>query len=351
MELIRSYLLCFGWAMVFGITCPLQAAAMENEDCLGCHADADTVRANQVIEPLRFDHTAHAEMGCTACHSLATSHPDDGVPPTKAACGDCHQEISTEYARSEHATGAACGDCHNPHAVHATDAVSGIDMNRQCASCHEPAEMASAHGTWLPQSDLHLEMLPCISCHTGSENFVINLFISKRQIDTRSGVPARGEVFNLATHEELQKLAGEKDIATLIDTNGTGTISIAELRRFNGTSRYPDLRLKGMLTPEVVTHNVQILDNRWDCTFCHASGTDAMQTSFISLPEPDGSYRRLPVEKGAVLDALNGTPDFYMMGATRNASMNLLGLAIIAGGLVMPVGHGLLRFLTRKNRR
>jgi hypothetical protein len=40
-----------------------------------------------------------------------------------------------------------------------------------------------------------------------------------------------------------------------------------------------------------------------------------------------------------------------MMGATRNASLNLLGLAILAGGLVMPVGHGFLRFLTRKNRR
>ncbi len=40
-----------------------------------------------------------------------------------------------------------------------------------------------------------------------------------------------------------------------------------------------------------------------------------------------------------------------MMGATRNASMNLFGLAILAGGLVMPVGHGLLRFLTRKNRQ
>lgn len=351
MRRIRNTFLTFGLVVAVGIACPFHAAAMENEDCLGCHAAADVVGADHSIDPLRFDHTAHAELGCTACHSLEVNHPDDGVSPTKAACGDCHQEISHEYAKSEHATGAACGDCHNPHAVHSTNAVSGIDMNRQCGSCHEPAKMASAHGAWLPQAELHLEMLPCVSCHTGSKNFVINLFISKRQIDMQSGVPARGEIFNLATHEELQKVAGDKDVATLIDTNGTGTISISELRRFNGTSRYPDLRLKGMLTPEVVTHNMQILDNRWDCTFCHASGTDVMQTSFISLPEPDGSYKRLPVEKGAVLDALNGTPDFYMMGATRNASMNLLGLAIIAGGLVMPVGHGLLRYLTRKNRR
>ncbi len=31
--------------------------------------------------------------------------------------------------------------------------------------------------------------------------------------------------------------------------------------------------------------------------------------------------------------------------------MNLLGMAIIAGGMVMPIGHGTLRFLTRKNRQ
>jgi hypothetical protein len=224
-------------------------------------------------------------------------------------------------------------------------------MNRQCGSCHLAGEMSAAHGVWLPQADLHLEMLPCISCHTGSKNYVINLFPSKRRIHRESGIPLRGEAFELASFEELATLTGEKDIDSLIDTDGDGTVTLQELRRFNGRSGYTDLRLKGMMTPEVVTHNLQILDNRWDCTFCHSSGPGAMQTSFLFLPEADGSYRRLPVEKGAILDVLNGTPDFYMMGATRSASMNIIGLVILAGGLVMPVGHGMLRFLTRKNRR
>ena len=63
------------------------------------------------------------------------------------------------------------------------------------------------------------------------------------------------------------------------------------------------------------------------------------------------SFKRVPVEQGAVLDALFGTPDFYMVGATRSKAMNYIGLAIISGGLVLPIGHGSLRFLTRKNRR
>jgi hypothetical protein len=40
-----------------------------------------------------------------------------------------------------------------------------------------------------------------------------------------------------------------------------------------------------------------------------------------------------------------------MTGATRNGTLNKIGLAIIVGGLVMPVGHGFIRFLTRKNRQ
>jgi hypothetical protein len=106
-----------------------------------------------------------------------------------------------------------------------------------------------------------------------------------------------------------------------------------------------------MMTPETVTHDFRLLANRRDCSFCHASGPDARQTSFISLVQSDGSYRRVPVEQGAVLDALYGTPDFYMVGSTRSKALNYIGAMIIAGGLVLPIGHGSLRFLTRRNRQ
>ena len=76
-----------------------------------------------------------------------------------------------------------------------------------------------------------------------------------------------------------------------------------------------------------------------------------MQASFVAFPGSNGGYTRVPVEKGAVLDLLYGTPDFYMMGATRNATLDRIGLGIIAAGLIMPIGHGGLRFLTRKNRK
>jgi predicted CXXCH cytochrome family protein len=330
------------------IASPLGAAALESDACLGCHGDAEAVGEELAVDPSAFDHTAHGEMGCSACHASVTDeHPDDGPAPTKAGCRDCHPDVADEYAATGHAGNVACGDCHNPHAAHSSREVSGNDMNHTCFACHGNDEMAAAHGSWLPQADLHLEMLPCVTCHTASEDYVITLYLSKPGAREGAGYM----IFELADHEELAKLANGGDIGSLIDTDGDDFVSLAELRAFSVAPRTRTLRLKGMLMPEVVTHNLQILDNRRDCTFCHASGPGAMQTSFVALPRPDGTYDRMRVEQGAILDALNGTPDFYMMGATRNASLNILGLLILAGGLVMPVGHGALRFLTRKNRR
>jgi len=323
------------------------AWAMESEDCLGCHSDADMVGAGLVIDSQHFDATAHAEMGCPTCHaSVTAAHPDDGVPPSKASCQDCHEDVQAEYAASMHGQNAACTDCHNPHDVHDPTEVSGHDMNQQCDTCHIEADSIQLHAQWLPQAELHIGALACVACHTGSENYVITLYVSKRESDPRYGD------FDLATFRDLKKVAGDADVASLLDRNADGSVSIAELKTFNENIAYQTqgLRLKGMMTPEHVTHSFQILENRWDCSFCHASGPKAMQTSFISLPQADGSYGRLAVENGAVLDALNGTPDFYMMGATRNASLNIIGLIIIAGGLVMPIGHGTLRFFTRNNR-
>ena len=105
------------------------------------------------------------------------------------------------------------------------------------------------------------------------------------------------------------------------------------------------------MMPEVVTHNYQILNNRWDCTFCHASGPNVQQISYLAFPEQDGTYSRMIVEKGAILDILYGTPDFYMTGFTRSTILSIIGGLIVASGLMVPIVHGTLRFLTRNRRK
>jgi predicted CXXCH cytochrome family protein len=320
--------------------------AGKSDTCLSCHENNGTVGARYVIDAEQYNHTSHARIGCAACHdTVSPGHPADRVTSQRTACSGCHSDIAEEYARSGHAGKASCGDCHNPHRVSAPEEISGQQMNRMCARCHSREAMEARHATWLPQADLHLDMLPCVSCHTASANYLITLHIIKRDGDNPYGE------FRLASFAELDKLAGGKDIRSLIDTNGDTYISLAELRLFNQKQDQRLLRLQGVMVPEQVTHDFKTLESRWNCTFCHASGPNAMQRSILALPERNGTFKRIEVEKGAVLEALGSTPDFYMTGATRNATLNKVGLAIIAGGLVMPVGHGFLRFMTRKNRK
>ncbi|WP_239031676.1 cytochrome c3 family protein [Geomonas diazotrophica] len=314
-----------------------------NQACLSCHGKTGEVPKGSFVDPQRFTLTAHASIGCAACHAIVPSNHPDGTKVPKADCRDCHSGISDEYAKGLHAAKTACSGCHNPHLVQNPKDVSGQEINMICSNCHNSLEMTAKHGEWLPQSELHLRMLPCITCHTGAKDYYISMYIVKSKGDSRFG---KQEVVEYA---ELKAMAGGRPIVSLIDTNRDNYVSLEELRVFNHSQK--SLRLYGMMTPSTVSHKFEILDSRRNCSFCHTSGSGLMQTSFIAVPDEKGSFLRVPVEKGAVLDALYAAPDFYMMGSTKNANLNNVGLAIICCGLIMPVGHGFVRFLTRKNRK
>ncbi len=327
------------------------AAEYGNDKCLSCHGKPEIIKQagqRMYLDPVKFATTTHSVIGCQTCHdTLTPTHPEDGSRPAKASCKECHSAVQSEYAASLHGNKATCNDCHNPHEVKQVIASSGEEMNGKCAKCHSLGKVAKSHAKWLPQADLHIEALPCVTCHTSSKNYVITLSIQKRQPGNTSF-----EDFKLAKYEELIAFNPiNNDVSRMIDKNGDRIISLKELREFNYEVRKKNMRLWGMMTPEVATHSFQILENRWDCSFCHASGPKAMQKSVMAFPDITGGYTRLEVENGAVLDLLYGTPDFYMMGSTRSSALNILGALIIAGGLMMPIGHGTMRFLTRKNRK
>ena len=318
----------------------------KNGNCLGCHGTRDKVISKFFIDPAKYRHTNHARIGCPSCHDSAVvaGHPSVKKASAKTDCRFCHTDIADEYAQSSHAGKASCNGCHDPHQAKTPAEISGSDINKMCANCHDHFGIMASHAKWLPQAELHVEMLPCITCHTGSRNYVINLYIINRQ-----GIPHQGK-FEPAGYDEMKRLAGGKNILSLFDTNGDNYVSLTELNSFNTNPAYKGLHLQAMMTPEIITHSFQILDNRRDCTFCHVSGPGAMQTSYIAIPEEIGTFRKVAVEKGAVLEALNSTPDFYMTGKTRNSILNKVGLLILLGGMVMPVGHGLLRYLSRNIR-
>jgi predicted CXXCH cytochrome family protein len=319
----------------------------KNGNCLDCHGTNGKVGSKYFIDPARYSHTNHAKIGCPACHdgAVVAGHPTVKKASAKTDCRICHTDIAADYAKSSHFSKVPCSGCHDPHRANTPSEISGSDINKMCAGCHEHFVIMASHAKWLPQAELHIEMLPCITCHTGSKNYVINFYIVNQP-----GIVHQGK-FAPVGFDELKRLAGGKDILSLIDTNNDHYISLTELRNFNSNPAYKGLHLQGMMTPETVTHSFQILDNRRDCSFCHASGPGAMQTSFIAVPEQNGTFLKVAVEKGAVLEvALNSTPDFYMTGKTRNSMLNKVGLLIIVGGMVMPIGHGFLRYLSRNIR-
>lgn len=318
----------------------------KNSPCLRCHSSMAAVGEKCYVDPIKFSQTMHAKIGCVTCHdAIGNVHPDGSSSPISTSCMDCHQDIAEQYASSAHVKNTSCGGCHDPHTVLSLAEVSGADVKRQCSGCHKENKMTASHARWLPQAELHLATIPCISCHIESKELIVTLNIVKRH----GGKMSDG--LQPVSHAELKKLARGGNILSLIDSNGDNTVSLSELRGFNFNPLYSDYCLAGVMTPSQISHDFKIINNRWDCTYCHAKGPGSLQSSSLALPTEDGSYTRMPVEKGAVIEALNGIPDFYMMGATRSDIMNKIGLAILGGGMVMPVGHGMLRFLTRRNRQ
>lgn len=323
----------------------ISSAAGENSDCLNCHGELSVKEQGGerlYVDSSQFADSGHNLIGCVSCHdSVTPRHPNDASRPGHLKCKECHGGIAQEYEKSLHGRNATCTDCHNPHQSRKMAFVPGAEITAICTRCHTRPAIIKKHEKWLPQADFHLDVQPCITCHTGSINYCINLSIEKQD---------RHGSFRLATYDDLSPLISDNDISSLIDTNGDNFISLQELRTANKNGRSLGMRLRGMMMPEVMSHSFQILGNRRDCTFCHVSGTKKTQNSVVFFPTDTGIYKQLLVEKGAVLDILYGTPDFYMTGATRSRIFSIIGALIIACGLILPVGHGTVRFLSRKMR-
>ena len=347
MSQMKRFVVLLAAVLLPMLIAPASDAASSN--CLDCHSKRTILNkgVHLFIDPVKYELTTHARIGCVSCHDNVTKrHPEDGVRPSRAKCQDCHAAVYAEYDQSVHAKHADCTDCHKPHAVKPLLATSGRDINVQCAKCHENSKTVKSHAKWLPQAALHIDDLPCITCHTGSEKYVITLYMVKNVSDK----PLSGTA--LVGFQDLQPfLSTGKKVGTLIDIDGDGLISLDELKKFNKNDRYGSISLLGTMVPEVVTHSYKILNNRWDCTFCHASGPKVQQASNLAFPEPDGTYSHMPVEKGAILDILYGTPDFYMTGFTRSSTLSIIGALIAVSGLMVPILHGTLRFLTRNRRK
>jgi hypothetical protein len=149
------------WMVVVAGVVPCLALAADppkpptNDDCLMCHSDAGTVRADGrpvVVSPETFAGSVHGQAGiaCVDCHTdlAAVTEWPHPAPLGPAQCSACHESATTAYARGVHAQAraagrtlaATCVDCHGVHDIKPSSDLDSrtnhLNLLTTCGRCH-----------------------------------------------------------------------------------------------------------------------------------------------------------------------------------------------------------------------
>jgi len=154
--------------------------ADRNGACLTCHS-GDQQRMHWQTGP----HAA-ADLACTSCHQVHTSHDAVREKTTQAdVCFTCHKPIRNMVSRTSHhpiVEGLmSCSDCHNPHGTAGEKMMVRDNVNDTCYQCHmekrgpfirthQPVQencsiCHNPHGTTLPNMLRERAPFLCQSCH------------------------------------------------------------------------------------------------------------------------------------------------------------------------------------------
>jgi hypothetical protein len=145
-----------GITTVFGalLAAASAGAALTNDDCMMCHADAELTRENGEglgVDPEAYGASIHGWLSCTDCHvdlsgeDAEIPHDAELEPPN---CTGCHADAVELYEQGIHAharsngtpTAAGCADCHGAHDIKPADDPTSRTYHQNlpetCGSCH-----------------------------------------------------------------------------------------------------------------------------------------------------------------------------------------------------------------------
>jgi len=132
---------------------------IDNDDCLGCHADPalevppgpDGKPRSLLVEEAKFSASIHGKNRCTSCHVdiVEVPHPA-GFRARPVACSQCHRLETDIYLGSDHG-----------QAVH-----RGVDEAASCKDCHGATHTLLDSRN--PASPVHRSNVPatCARCHS-----------------------------------------------------------------------------------------------------------------------------------------------------------------------------------------
>lgn len=135
------------------------AGAIENADCLMCHADPALVKTNAAgqavslfVEEAKFGASIHGQNLCTSCHADITELPHaETLQPV--SCSQCHRVETDIYLKSDHglalhkgvSEAASCKSCHGAShdLLNSRDPASPVNRANTpatCGACHARSE-------------------------------------------------------------------------------------------------------------------------------------------------------------------------------------------------------------------
>ncbi|GAB4483406.1 MAG: cytochrome c3 family protein [Thermodesulfovibrionales bacterium] len=317
--------------------------------CRTCHADKQHAVNESIHFRLMREGNQKAPV-CTDCHGFHAVGPKAAYETLNGTpCKKCHAEIFSMYSTSVH--GAAkinggehkaplCSSCHFAHDVQAASMAER--MKKACLGCHQDAE--AAHTKWLPNAGLHLSAVTCASCHSPKAN---------KGIELRLADESTGEPF---TEAQLRTILGSdyENLAGMLGAHGEG---IGPDQLWGLVAR---LNQKGTNAKVTFLGTMDVVDGRdahllsakknavRECENCHAATSGFFRSVTVAVVKADGRlsrYKAKPEVLGSMF-SFAALKHFYVLGSTRLKLLDWFGLAMVLGGISVPVLHMTARFLT-----
>lgn len=315
------------------------------QTCRTCHTEQSQQWNTSVHAALVREGDANAPI-CTSCHAPHAVMKGAATAMDTVPCKTCHGAIFTAYSGSVHGVlrgggvtqAPLCFSCHGAHAVHVPSEMLGL--KDVCLGCHKAA--IATHRTWLPNVELHFDVVSCPACHVPQAQRRVNLVL-----------------YNNTTRKTALQPVGVPEFASPGDSPKTTRPGLdpatlfTVLQALNRPGVEDKTVIKGRLEVSTAVEAHEITAGKAaisDCSVCHRQGANAFQSVVVSVAGPAG----IPVAYGAsnaVLSSavsLQSIGGFYAIGGTRITFLDVLFVLALLGGIGGPVVHLLVRWVFRR---
>ncbi len=284
----------------------LEKIRKANEECFSCHSQAGVQHppkegmdlkklAGLTKDPEAFKGSDHQRLACTKCHNEGyDEHPHAaGAKDATSTCSDCHSKkadrVEKQFEKSVHAKNLA--------------------DKFTCTTCHNPHVMRIAEKLGDPSKIVQQDNRVCLSCHDSDEKFA--------------------------------KFAPEKKSRPLIDDIHEW---LPNTRLHWKAVRCVECHTPAVGAGEPLSHEIVNKDKaEKKCVACH-TGNSALKTRL---------YRHLVKDEQQKYGFVNSVvlANSYVIGATRNPTVDTLMIGLAALTLLGVLAHAALRILMAYLRR